>query len=112
MASATAFDLFDPMLDRGKVDRRLLTALGIVDSSDYTGTFERVLDADEGTSFDFYMESAAGQQIFFDVKRSGDQFRGCDNDTSHHEKLEEHYRPHLRDHVDAKWLAPAAFCAN
>ena len=103
-----AFDLFHPMLDGGRVDRRLLTVLGLVEAGHYTGTFHPA----EGTSFDFCMESPGGLKLFFALKLAEDEFGRCENDTPHQEELEQHYRPLLRDHLDAKWLEPARFCAN
>lgn len=108
---APAFDLLAPFLRDGRVDRRLLRALGVA-PDDYEGHFETVADADEGTRFDFYMQTGSGRRIFLDVKVSESGFGICADDEAHREKLKRHYRPHLNEHLDAKWLEPAAFFAN
>jgi hypothetical protein len=94
------------------VDKRLLKVLGINDDAAYSGCFENVLHAEENTSFDFYMESAAGRKIFFELKLSEAEFGSCRIDERHQQKLDVEYRPHLQEHVDSMWLEPAAFCAN
>ena len=110
-SEAMAFELFSPFLQNGRVEARLLRALGIP-AGDYEGRFEEVLDASENGSFDFYMEAKSGRRYFFDVKLSEPGFASCTDDEQHREKLERHYRPHLRERVDAKWLEPATFFAN
>jgi len=110
-SKAMTRDLFSPFLENGRVDERLLLALGIA-AGDCEGRFEHVVDPVEGTAFDFYMETKSGRRYFFDVKLSEAGFDSCADDDRHREKLERHYRPHLREHVDAKWLEPAAFFAN
>jgi hypothetical protein len=111
-SQAMAFNLFFPFLTNGRIDPRLLKVVGITDDAEYTGSFEKVLHPGEGTNFDFYMESAAGRRIFFELKLSESEFGSCANDARHQQKLEEHYHPYLKDDVDAKWLEPATFCAN
>jgi hypothetical protein len=108
---AMAFNLFFPFLKEGRVDPRLLNVLGIK-SGEYEGHFEKVLDPAEKTNFDFYMEANSGERIFFELKLSEDGFGACADDEPHRDKLEHHYRPHLKDHVDAKWLEPAKFFGN
>lgn len=104
-------DLFSPFLQNGRVDARLLGALGIP-VGDYEGHFEKVLDPAESTLFDFYMEGNSGRRYFFDAKLSETVFGSCTDDDRNREKLERHYRPHLHERVDAKWLEPAAFSAH
>jgi len=106
------FNLFSPFLRNGRVDSRLLRALGISPHTHYDGFFEKVLDRDENTSFDFYMEAESGRKIFFDLKLSETGFGSCADDERHRQKLERHYRPHLHERVDGKWLEPATFFAN
>jgi hypothetical protein len=108
---AMAFDLFSPFLDEGRVDARLLKVLG-VSGAGYRGEFDKVLDPEENTRFIFYMQADSGMRIFFDVKLAESGFGGCDDDERHRDALERRYRPHLREHVDAKWLEPAKFSGN
>ena len=110
-SQAMALDLFSPFLQSGQADKRLLRALGIP-AGDYEAHFEKVLDPAESTTFDFYLEAKSGRRYFFDVKLSETSFGSCDDDDRQREKLERHYRPHLHERVDAKWLEPALFFAN
>ena len=107
-----AFNLFDPLMTDGKVDERLVRVLGLPTRAQFTGHFEKVLHADEGTNFDFYMESSGGPRIFFDLKLSEESFGSCEDDAAHQQKLRTQYQPYLQEHVDAKWLEPSAFCKN
>jgi hypothetical protein len=111
-SQAMSFNLLFPFLRDGIVDKRLLRIVGIDDEAAFRGCFEKVLHPEENTNFDFYMESAVGRKIFFEVKLSEEGFGSCRNDEQHQRKLEQQYRPYLQDHVDSKWLEPAAFCAN
>jgi hypothetical protein len=108
---AMAFNLFFPFLEEGRVASRLLKVLGVQDG-EYQGHFEKVLDPEENTSFAFCMQADPGETLFFDVKLSDEGFGVCADDEGHGEKLERHYRPHLKDHVDAKWLAAPKFVEN
>ena len=111
-SQAMAFNLFFPFLTDGTVDKRLLKALGISDTADYSGCFENVVHPEENTNFDFYMESSEGRRIFFELKLSEEGFGSCADDERHQRKLREQYEPHLRRHVDEKWLEPKTFFAN
>ena len=104
------FNLFSPFIlkDGGRVDSRLLKALGLPPDRHYTGHFEKVFDKEENTNFDFCLE-AKDQKIFFEVKLAESEFGSCENDERHRRKLEQHYRPHLTDRVDARWLEQDTF---
>ena len=111
MGEAMARDLFSPFVGEEGVDKRLLRVLGLDPDAGYTGCFDKVLDADEGTRFDLYLEARNGRRIFIDLKSSR-TFASCDDDERHRARLAALYEPHLRGLVDAKWLEPAAFFAN
>ena len=104
--------LFFPFVREGAVDERLLRVLGIVPNTRYTAHFGKVLDAQENACFDFYLEGESGRKIFFELKRAESAFGSCADDEGHRAKLESHYRPHLSEHIDAKWLQPETFFAN
>ena len=106
------FDLFSPFLREGRVDARLPDALGIPAIDGYTGELDKVLEASEGASIAFYIESRSGRRVFFDVKLSETGFGACEADASYAERLDRDYRPYLQGEVDAKWLEPAACAAN
>lgn len=111
---AMAFSLFSPFLDKtGRVDSRLLQALGVPAEVPYTGRFGKVLDEAENTQFDFYLDDAGDRKIFFVLKLDEPEFDSCENDAEHNEKLERHYRRHLADHIDdAPWLESETFCKH
>ena len=111
-SQAMAFNLLFPFVRGGTIDRRLLQVLGLADGTAYTGCFEKLLHPEESTRVDFYMGSAAGRRIFVELALSEEDFGRCAEDQAHHDEFREHYRPYLQDHVDAKWLEPAAFCAS
>ena len=108
---AMAFNLFFPFVSAGRVDRRLQKVLGLAER-DYHARFGVVVDSAEGATFDFYMEAASGEKIFFDLTLSEGEFGSCADDEGQREKLERVYLPHLQGHVDQKWLAPTAFFGN
>jgi len=111
-ADAWAFKLFSFFVREGGVDPRLLQVLGIPRETRYEGHFGKVLDREEATAFDFYMEGESGRRIFFDLKLAETGFaRGAD-DERHRYGLERLYRPHLQEHVDEKWLEPATVLAH
>lgn len=110
-AKAMAVDLFSPFLADGRVDKRLLQALGIP-ADDYAGQFDKIPDPAEGTAFDFYMEAKSGRSFFFDLKLSEAAFGSCPDNAPHRQKAERHLLPHLRELVDTRWLVPEAFFAN
>lgn len=112
MSAALARDLFSPFVAEAGVDKRLLRVLGLGEAGDYAGSFDKILDAGEGTRFDFYLEATTGQRIFFVMKSSGETFATCDDDARDGTRLEQRYAPDLAGHVDAKWLEPAAFRAS
>jgi hypothetical protein len=107
-----AADLFSPFMDvsSGRVGARLLECLGLPPMLQYEGTFRKVLDEKEGTRFDFFVEEAGGQKIFFNLKFAETTFGGCDNDAENRQRLERDCRGFLVDHVDAEWLREESFC--
>ena len=111
-SQAMSFNLFFPLLNEGEADPRLLQALGIKAGAGFQGRFDKVVDEEEKTRFDVYLESRSGQKIFFDLKLAEAHYGGCDDDETHRQTWEREYRPYLQQHVDAKWLEPAAFCTQ
>ena len=107
-----AFELFSPFLVSGTVDERLLQALGIAPTDEYSGELDKVVDPAEGTRFDLYLEGKSGRRIFFDVKLAETRFGAREDDAAQPARFERHCRAHLEEHVDAKWLAPPACFEN
>lgn len=105
-SQAMAVDLFVPFLNvsKGRADARLLECLGLSPNLEYQGAFHKLLDETEGTQFDFYLEEAGGQKIFFNLKLAETTFGSCENDAEHRERFDRDCRPFLVEHVDAEWL--------
>ena len=111
MKGALALDLFSPLVDEktGRVDPRLLEAIGLPADASYSGRFGKVFDPDEGTSFDFALEEPGGRKVFFVFQGVDGEFSSRPDNPADSEKLERHYLPYLIDHVDVLWLAKATF---
>ncbi len=111
MKGALALDLFSPLVDEktGRVDPRLLEAIGLPADASYSGRFGKVFDPDEGTRFDFALEEPEGGKVFFVFKLEEQEFSVCADNPPHREKLERHYRPYLTDRVDELWLESETF---
>ena len=108
---ALSFDLFSPLLDQasGRVHAVLPKAIGLRGEGAFKGCFDKVFDEDEGTRFEVCIESVSGRKVFCDVRPAKSAFSSCADDEAHVRNLERHYRPLLAEHVDARWLEPAAF---
>ncbi len=86
--------------------------LGIGAEGGFSGQFETVLDKDESTNFDFYLEAESGQKVFLELKFSETEFGSCQDDEPHRTKLEQLYRPHLQGHIDSQWFDEKTFFDN
>jgi hypothetical protein len=117
VSQAVVFNLFFPFIEDGRVDPRLLEVLG-VRGRDYTARFDVAVhhndseDATHAAHIDFVMEASSGERVFVDVKLAEAHFGRCEPDAQDFDNLARRYAPELREHVDAKWLAPDAFFAN
>lgn len=109
-----AVDLFVPFMNvsTGQADARLLECLGLPPILQYQGAFQKLLDEKEGTRFDFYLEEAGGQKIFFNLKLAESTFGSCENDAEHRQRFDRDCRPFLFDHVDGEWLRDETSCQH
>lgn len=110
-SQAMAFNLFFPFMDTStqRVDARLLKCLGLPPVLEYHGAFQKVLEEEEGTRFDFYLEEVGGQKIFLNLKLAETTFGSCENDPEHRRIFDRDCRTVLGDHVDAEWLRDETF---
>jgi hypothetical protein len=107
---AMVCNLFFPFLDEtsGRAHPALLKAIGLPDDLLFTGELDKIVDPDEGTRFDFYLEGPGDLKVFFATKLAEREFAGGADDELNRDKVER-YRAHLADNVDAQWLEPATF---
>lgn len=106
--------LFAPFVAEatGRIDPRLLQALGVPRDVPYSASFGRK-GADNGdTIFDFYLEAPDARRIFFDVRLEETAFERCEDNAVNRSILEQRYLPHLIEHVDTSWLLPETFAQH
>jgi len=110
-SQAMAINLLFPFMDEStaRVDARILQCLGLPPILQYEGAFQKVLDEREGTRFDFYLEEAGGQKIFFNLKLAETTFGSCENNAEHRQIFDRECRTFLADRIDAEWLREETF---
>lgn len=111
---AMTFDLFSPFVTAGsaRIDPRLLQALGVPHDVPYSASFGRKPEDGGDSVFDFYLEAPGGRRIFFDLKLAETAFESCEDNEENRRTLEQHYLPHLIEHVDTTWLLPESFAQH
>ncbi|MBL0144323.1 MAG: hypothetical protein IPP91_20020 [Betaproteobacteria bacterium] len=72
-------------------------------------SFEKVLDEEENTNFDFLYRTGIGATAFFEIKLSESGFGTAKNDERHRGKLAKIYEPRLRERVDPALLEEKKF---
>lgn len=112
-SQALAFNLFFPFFRGGdEAAKVLLAALRLPTHAIAAWCFEHVADHNEGTAFDFFLRSADGPRVYFEVKLSESAFGACKANEARRRKLEEIYRPRLVGKVDRELLTEGGFFAN
>jgi hypothetical protein len=114
-SQAMGFNLFFPFMREGH--RRMPVLLNALDLpiSTTTGCFEKVFSRAEGTSFDFYLESSEGLEVFMELKLSEKEFGIADNrryPDKYARKLKDHYLKPLSRLVKPKWIQIDTFCRH
>jgi len=71
-----------------------------------------MIDAEEGTNFDFYIAFASSGRVCFELKLTEQEFGKADADAAHLKKLQDLYRPRLAGKVREEALAPESFFAQ
>lgn len=112
-SQALAFNLFFPFFGlKGAQPDSLLRALKLPIQEVRDWGFERVLDATEGTNFDFYLEGSSGLQAVIEVKLTETEFGAGVPNQNRREKLREIYVPNLQGKVCPEVLEEKAFFAD
>ena len=113
-SQAMCFNLFFPfMANEYALMPLLLETLALPDCK-VAAQFEKVLDPEENTNFDFYLESQGTPLAFFETRLSEARFAAA-NKTEREKyagKFERFYRPALTGIIDPKWLEYETFVAN
>lgn len=78
--------------------------LSLPDAAIRDAEFEKIIEETEGTNFDFFMETASGSRILFELKLSEGDFGTAKPDARHKKKLEEIYRSRLIGKVNPRYL--------
>jgi hypothetical protein len=110
-SQAMCLNLFYP-LAADEENRKILTdALGSAAemARGKSWSFEKVLDEEENTNFDFLYRTSGGATAFFEIKLSEGGFGTAKNDERHRGKLSKIYEPHLKRRVDPTLLEEKKF---
>lgn len=75
-------------------------------------SFEKVLDEEENTNFDFLYRTSSGATALFEIKLSESGFGTAKNDERHRAKLANIYEPRLWGRVDPALLEEKKFFAT
>jgi len=110
-SQAMCFNLFYPFCADNQ-EPLLLDVLGWPDEEIEDHAFEKVLNVEERTNFDFHLRLQSGAQIFFELKLSESEFGKARDDAEHRKKLKTWYHAHLIDKVAPAHLEPTLFFQN
>lgn len=110
-SQAACINLFWPLLNC--VNPGLLAeSLGICPGEVAHWEFEKVMDWNEKTSFDLYLELNSGAKTFIEFKYKETEFGRAKDDEQHRQKLNDIYEPALRHIVNPEYLKKEKFFAN
>ena len=108
---AARLNLFWPLLNCAEPSL-IVDSLGIGPGEVAYWEFEKVIDSNEKTSFDLYLELDSGSKTYIEFKYTEEKFRRGSNDEQHRQKLRDIYAPALRDYVTPDYLEKERFFAN
>lgn len=104
-SQAMCFNLFFPFMCEDKKYLQLLRHIFTTDGPIGDAGFEAVLDATEGTNFDFWLKTADSRKLF-EIKLTEPDFGKTKADEAHTSKFESIYRPAL----DGKFASGFSTC--
>ena len=110
-SQAACINLFWPLLNCANPGL-LVESLGIGPGEVAYWEFEKVMDWDERTNFDLYLELNSGAKTFIEFKFKEEVFGRTRDDEQHRQKLKDIYEPALRDSVNPEYLKEKKFFAN
>ena len=110
-SQAACINLFWPLLNCAN-SCILVESLGIGPGEVAHWEFEKVMDWNEGTNFDLYLELNSGAKTYVEFKYTEEEFGRAKDDVQHRQKLDEIYEPALRDILNPEYLRKKKFFAN
>ena len=110
-SQAACINLFWPLLNCAN-SGLLVESLGIGPGEVAHWTFEKVMDWNEETNFDLYLELNSGAKTFIEFKYTEVEFGRANDDVQHRQKLKDIYEPALHDFVSPEYLKKKKFFAN
>ena len=110
-SQAACINLFWPLLNCAN-SCILVESLDIGPGEVAHWEFEKVMDWNEGTNFDLYLELNSGAKTFIEFKYTEEEFGGAKDDAQHRQKLKDIYAPALNDFVSPDYLEKERFFAN
>ncbi len=107
-SQAACLNLFWPLLHscRSKV---VTKALEIDTNVVSNWEFEKVVNRNEGTNFDLYLELQTHAKVYVEFKYTETNFGSGKCDSNHLDKLKQIYRPALKDKVAPEYLEAKMF---
>jgi hypothetical protein len=111
-SQAMCFNLFFGFFTGPERDQLILLEALRLPATVVDWAFEKVLQDNEQTNFDFYIDHGDAGQTCFELKLSENNFGTCADDERHRAKLAEIYRPGLEGWLPENFLSPPFFFAN
>lgn len=108
-SQAMCFNLFFPFMFEGKLGLLASEVLSLSEDEIKNAEFEKIMEQNEGTNFDFFAETAAGSRIFFELKLSEGDFGTAQPDARHRHKLDDIYGSRLISKVMPEYLDEELF---
>jgi len=109
-SQAMCFNLFFPfIMENYRYLTILLDTLKLPKENVSEVSFEKVINAEEGTNFDFYIKYYNGMQVLFEVKFSENGFGSARNDQRHREKYNSIYKKLIENVISKKFQAHSLF---
>ncbi|WP_108669150.1 PGN_0703 family putative restriction endonuclease [Peribacillus acanthi] len=93
-SQAVCLNFFYPLILENKIEL-LLKILNLENESPELCEFEKIMNFEEGTNFDFYIKLRSGKQIFFEIKYTESKFGKVKSSEKYIKKYNEVYKYRL-----------------
>lgn len=97
-----AFNFIIPFIVEDKVNL-LLELLGIPEEEVVSNKLEKVIDPEEGTNFDYFIQLVSGRKIFIEIKYTEAYFGTSKHDINHEDKYNSIYKSKLESYLKAEY---------
>jgi hypothetical protein len=109
-SQAMCFNLFFPfVMENYRYLPILLDTLQLPQHEVTEASFEKIVDIEEGTNFDFFIKYKNGTQILFETKLSETTFGTAKKDVNHLNKYELIYKQRIKNSISNKYQQPQHF---